>query len=165
MDTTLSLQRTAIEKTATSAAGTAILLIFLLTQIPIINAKDTDLGKFTGISPTISYIAEQDEKELIFDREVRYKYAGARINDIEKGIKHVKMIRYYNGRPVRINLIEISKDVNGDLDVVPAIASDTLASRTKISKIAEREHARAPMVSVSPPSSAERNMVFTGSSV
>ena len=143
MDTTLSLQRTAIEKTATSAAGTAILLIFLLTQIPIINAKDTDLGKFTGISPTISYIAEQDEKELIFDREVRYKYAGARINDIEKGIKHVKMIRYYNGRPVRINLIEMSQDVNEDLEVVPAIASDTLASRTKISKIAQRENAIA----------------------
>ena len=144
MDTTLTaLQRPAIEKAATSAAGIAVLLVFLLTQIPVINAKDTDIGKFAGISPTINYIEEQEEKELIFDREIRYKYAGARITDIEKGIKHVKMIRYYNGRPVRINLIELSKDVNGNLEVVPAIASETLASRTKISKIAQRENAIA----------------------
>lgn len=144
MDTTLSiLQRPAIEKAATSAAGIAVLLVFLLTQIPVINAKDTDAGKFTGISPTLNYIEEQEEKELIFDREIRYKYAGARITDLEKGIKHVKMIRYYNGRPVRINIIELSKDINGDLEVVPAIASDTLASRTKISKIAQRENAIA----------------------
>ena len=144
MDTALSsLQRPAIEKAATSAAGLAVLLVFLITQIPVINAKDTDIGKYTGISPTINYITEMEEREQIFDREIKYKYRGARINDIEKGVKHVKMIRYYNGRPVRINLIELSKDVNNDLEVIPAIASDTLASRRTISKIAERENAIA----------------------
>lgn len=143
MDTTLSLQRPAIEKAATSAAGIAVLLVFLVTQIPIISAKDTDIGSFTGLSPTINYIQGQKEQELIFDKEIRYKYAGGRIVDVEKGVKHVKMIKYFNGRPVRINIIELSKDVNSDLEVMPSIASDKLASRTKISKIAERENAIA----------------------
>ena len=74
MDTTLSLQRPAIEKTATSAAGIAVLLVFFIIQAPVISAKDTDIGSFTGLSPTINYIQEQKELELIFDKEIRYKY-------------------------------------------------------------------------------------------
>ncbi len=143
MDTTLALQRPILEKTATSAAAIAIFLAFSLTQVPTIFANDTDIGLNTGLSPTINYIIEQKEKEEAFDKSIKYKYAGAKITDVEKGVKHVKMIRYYNGRPVRINLIELSTDVNGDLEVIPAIASDTLASRTKISSIAQRENAIA----------------------
>ena len=143
MDTTLALQRPTLEKSATSAAAIAVLLALMLTQVPKIMANDMDIGFYTGLSPTINYIQEQREKEELFDKEIRYKYAGAKITDIEKGIKHVKMIRYYNGRPVRINLIELSKDVNGDLEVVPAIASDTLSSKNKIANIAQRENAIA----------------------
>lgn len=144
MDTTLTLQRTAIEKTATSAAGIAVLLVFMLSQIPTIMANDMDLGKYTGISPALNYVQEQNDRAAEFEKSIKYKYAGARITEIEKGVKHIKMYRYYNGRPVRINLIELSTDVNPDLEVVPAIASDgTLASRTKIKDIAQREHAIA----------------------
>ena len=144
MDTSLVLQRPTLEKTATSAAAIAVLLVFTLTQIPTIFANDMDIGGYTGLSPTLSYIIEQKEKEETFDKTVKQKYAGARITDVEKGVKHVKMIRYYNGRPVRINLIELSTEVNGDLEVVPAIASgETLASRSKISNIAQRENAIA----------------------
>lgn len=143
MDTTLTLQRPILEKTATSAAAIAVFLVFTLTQIPTIFANDSATGFSTGISPAINYIKEQKEKEEAFNKEIRYKYAGARITDVEKGVKHVKMIRYYNGRPVRINLIELSTDVNGDLEVIPATASDTLASKTTISNIAKRENAIA----------------------
>lgn len=143
MDTTLTLQRPIIEKTATSAAALAVLLVFVITQIPAILAKDTEIGLYTGLSPTINYIQEQKEREAEFEREISHKYAGWKINEVEKGVKHVRMIRYYNGKPVRINVIELSTDVNGDLEVVPAIASETLSSRSKISNIAQRENAIA----------------------
>ena len=68
MDTTLTLQRPTLEKTATSAASIAILLAFLLVQIPTIQANDMDIGVITGLSPTINYIQEQKEKELEFDK-------------------------------------------------------------------------------------------------
>lgn len=143
MDTTLQLlHRPTIEKTATSAASIAILICLAFTQTLL--AKDNDIGDFTGLSPTLNYIKEEQEaRELAFDKEIRLKYPGARITDIEKGVKHVRMIRYYNGRPVRINLIELSTNINPNLNVEPSIAAETLASRTKISKIAERENAIA----------------------
>ena len=143
MDTTLALQRPTLEKTATSTAAMGILLVFALTQAPTILAHDTDIGFYTGLSPAIDYIKEQRLKEEAFDKEIQSKYYGGKITEVEKGVKHVKMIRYYNGRPVRINLIELSTDVNNNLEVTPAIASETLSARNKISEIAKRENAIA----------------------
>ena len=143
MDTTLTLQRPTLEKTATSAAAISILMVYMLTQIPTIFANDREICLYTGITPTIQYLAEQREKEIEFERIINQKYAGAKITNVEKGLNHIQMVRYYNGRPVRINLIELSTDVNSDLQVTPAIASKTLSSKTKITEIAQREHAIA----------------------
>ena len=147
MDTTIypALIRTKLEKTATSAAGVGIAICLLISQNLIISAHDSDIGVYTGISPTINYIKEEQKRaEENFDSELSYKYAGSKITRIDKGVKHVKMIRFYDNKPVRINIVELSTGVNSDLEVVPATASgDKLASRTKISNIAQRENAIA----------------------
>ena len=146
MDTTFypTLIRPRIEKTATSAAGIGIALCLLITQNMHISAKDLDFGNYTGLSPTVNYIQEEQEKvEQDVDKDLSYKYKKKKITTVEKGIKHVKMIRFYNNRPVRINVVELSTGVNSNLEVVPAIASDKLSSKSKISNIAQRENAIA----------------------
>lgn len=135
---TLILQRPRLEKNATSAAG-IIIAVCLLLSLP---ASGISVGNYTGLSPTLNYIKEeQANKEVIFDTNIKKKYFGAKIADVEKGVKHIKMIRYYNGRPVRINIVEICQGVNDNLNVEPQIASDTLASRRKISGIAQKDNA------------------------
>ena len=147
MDTTIcpTLLRTKLEKTATSAAGLGIAICLLISQNMIISAHDSDTGVYTGISPAINYIQEEQKRaEENFENELSYKYAGSKITTVDKGVKHVRMIRFYNNMPVRINIVELSTGVNGDLEVVPATASgDKLASKTKISAIAQRENAIA----------------------
>lgn len=143
MDTLIFL-RPSIEKIASGATSIAILICLLMSQSMLISAKDSEIvNHATGISPSISYIKEEfiKEQEAAFEREIQHKYRRAKITDIDKGIKHVKMIRYYNGRPVRINLVELSTDINNELQVIPATASTTLASKNTISTIAKRENA------------------------
>lgn len=141
---TLLLTRPRIEKTATSAAGIGIALCLLISQNLLISAKDIDVGNYTGLSPTLNYIKEeQANREKIFNQNISAKYSGSRITDVEKGVKYVRMIRYYNNRPVRINIVEVSTNVNSDLSIEPATASNTLAARSKISSIAKRENAIA----------------------
>lgn len=143
MDTVLQT-RTTTEKAATCAASIAVLLFLCFAQMPSISAKDIDIGSFTGLSPSLGYIKEiQMQKESDFEQYINKKYKGGKITDIEKGVKHVRILRYYNNKPVRINIIELSTDLNPNLEVVPSIASDTLAARTKISSIAQRENAVA----------------------
>ena len=137
---TLILQRPQAEKTATSAAGIGIALCLLLIQNSGIMAND--IGGLTGISPEINYIRDQKVKqEQLFNQEIKTKYKNYSVNDVDKGVKHVRMTKYYNGKPVRINIVEVSQGVNDELIVEPAKASRKLFGRTKISNIASRENA------------------------
>ena len=137
---TLVLQRPQTEKMATSIAGIGIALCLLLSQNANLHAKD--IGGLTGISPTLNYVKEkQIQQEELFNKEINVKYKNSKIVEVDKGIKHVRMTKYYNNRPVRINIIEVSKNVNDELIIEPATASEKLAARTKISKIANRENA------------------------
>ena len=144
MDTILvnRLQRPQLEKTATRAAGIGIAICLMLSQNLLISAKDIRVENLTGISPSLNHIQErQQEQEIAFEQEISNKYRNSKVVSVEKGVKHVRMIRFYNNKPVRINIVELSKGVNEDLVVEPAIASGTLASKSKISNIANRENA------------------------
>ena len=139
---TLIYQRPQSEKTATSAAGIGIAICLMLSQNLWISASD--LGNLTGISPGVNYVKEQQEvREQIFEQNITEKYKNYNIISVDKGVKHVRMTKYFNNRPVRINVVEISQGVNDELIIEPAIASKTLAARTKISAIASREDAIA----------------------
>ena len=144
MDTIL-LSRPSIEKTATSAAGISIAICLLLTQNLFMEASGVNIinaGNYTGLSPTLSYIKQEKcHREVDFNDEINSKYKGYTVTNIEKGVKHVRMIKYYNGKPVRINIVELCTGVNSNLSVEPAIASKTLASKAKISNIANRDNA------------------------
>ena len=137
---TLILQRPRYEKTATSAAGISIAICLLFTQNLWIAAKD--ITGVTGLSPTLNYLKDREKiQEQIFEQEIGNKYKNQTVVNIEKGVKHVRMVKYYGSRPVKINIVEISRNVNDTLEIEPAIASQTLASRSKISNIASRENA------------------------
>lgn len=137
MDTIL-LQRPQFEKIASSATGLGIALCLLLMQNPMLSAKDG----LTGISPRLNYLREQQEqKEQIFEEEIIAKYNQSNVVEIEKGVKYVRMIRFYQNKPVRINIVELSQGVNENLIIEPSIASNTLAHRSKISNIAGKENA------------------------
>lgn len=141
---TLQIPRQNTERTAISAVGIGIALCVLITQNLFISAKDLGIGTYTGISPTLNNLIEdQNKREKEFNKTISLKYSGSKIVEVEKGVKYVRMIRFYNNRPVRINIVELSTGVNENLSVIPAIASNTLAARSKISNIAQREHAIA----------------------
>ena len=138
MDTTAIVQRPQIEKTATSAAGIGIAICLLFSQNLLISAKDVS----AGIPSAVNYVKEQRKyEELVFEQEILEKYPKAQVVEVEKGVKHVRMIKYYNNKPVRINIVELSQGVNDKLVIEPSIASDTLANRSKISTIANRGNA------------------------
>lgn len=76
----------------------------------------------------ISEISPAYQKEL-FDQKIAAKYKGMRVNNVADGIKHVKMTKYFSGRPVRINVVEMNQDVAKDYELMPATASDMSLNR------------------------------------
>ena len=72
-----------------------------------------------------------------FNNKIKQKYPGAVIADVDRGVKHIKITKYYDGRPVKINVVEINSKLAEDYTLKPALASDTLASKSTITTIAK----------------------------
>lgn len=99
---------------------------------PIINGAN--IGKNIVEQLTI----EQQTK--IFNQQIRRKYKQGVIIDVDKGVKRIKLTKYYQGKPVRINVIEVNTSINPNLQLTPAIASDTLGRKSTISTIAKKNN-------------------------
>ena len=77
-----------------------------------------------------------------FDTIVRQKYTKASITDVTNGVKHIKLTKYYSGKPVRINVVEVDLKLANDLELTPALSSElTLKSRQSITRIAQNNNA------------------------
>lgn len=76
-------------------------------------------------------------KEEKFNKSVRDKYPKAAINDVKRGVKHIKITKYFSGRPVRINIVEADLKL-ANLVIKPELASEKLNSRRSIKNIAKK---------------------------
>lgn len=81
-----------------------------------------------------------EQKKQNFNNEVRKKYKRGAIIDVDEGVKHIKLTRYYQGSPVRLNIIEINQNINPNLQITPTLASETLARKSSISTIAKKNN-------------------------
>ena len=75
-----------------------------------------------------------------FNEEIKRKYKQGIITDVDKGVKRIQITKYYQGKPVRINVIEVNSNLNPNLKLTPAIASDTLNKKSTITTIAKKNN-------------------------
>ena len=122
----------------------AILGIVALTSsyiqgMPIL-AKDV-LAHNTAIAPLLKTDTRNIEKEIEdYNIQIRNKYRGGVVYDIDTGIKHIRLKKYYHGRPVSINVVEINQNINPNIRIKPELASTKLASKRSISTIAKKDN-------------------------
>lgn len=74
-----------------------------------------------------------------FNEKIKRKYPKATIVDVDSGVKHIKLTKYYDGKPVRINVVEIDLKLANNFELKPALSStsDNLKSRRTITTIAK----------------------------
>lgn len=131
-----------------TAVNVSIIGVLVLCQvlIPIraeriaqVTAPDFDTGQvkqriLNEISPEIR--AEN------FEKNIQEKYEGGKISDVTQGVKHIRLTKYYGGKPVRINVVEIDQKLANNLEIMPALSNDlTLKSRKNIKTIAKNNNA------------------------
>lgn len=105
------------------------------TKVAQVTAPDFDTGQ---LKQKILNEISPGTRQKNFDNIIRQKYPKAVIADVTSGVKHIKLTKYYNGRPVRINVVEADMKLAKDLDLTPALSSNsTLKSRRTITTIAK----------------------------
>ena len=104
-----------------------------------VTAPDFDTGP---IKQKILNEISPEVRAKNFDTMVRQKYPKAVIKDVKSGVKHIKLTKYYDGRPVRINVVEVDMKLAKGLEITPVLSSDgTLKSRKSILSIAKKSNA------------------------
>lgn len=112
--------------------------------IPPLFANDL-IANSTVTTPTLKEMSQYIKEEMNpqirqekFENKIKSKYKGYVINNVDTGIKHIKMVKYYNGKPVKINVVEMNNKVASNYEVKPAIASITLPNKRTVRNIAQR---------------------------
>ena len=115
---------------------------------PPIIAKEVRLAQGSVVSPLLENTrAKEDIKELTieeqatnFNNSVRNRYKNSMIYDVVLGVKHIKLTKTINGRPVRINVVEINQKLNPNLQINPQLSSSRLASKSTITTLARKNN-------------------------
>lgn len=112
--------------------------------IPPLFANDL-IANSTVTTPTLKEMSQYIKEEMNpqirqekFENKIKSKYKGYVINNVDTGIKHIKMVKYYNGKPVKINVVEMNNKVASNYEVKPAVASVTLPNKRTVRNIAQR---------------------------
>lgn len=150
MDTLILHEKFDYQKLIETTINVSIIGVLILCQglVPIhagnakiaqVTAPDFDTGQLkekilNEISPEV--------RQRNFEEKIRQKYPKAAIYDVTSGVKHIKLTKYYAGKPVRINVVEVDMKLAKDLELTPELSSDTtLQSRRTITTIAKNKNA------------------------
>ena len=133
---------------------TVSLFVFLVLMhtlfLPPILARDLIANSSAVTTPAViqasrNLIQEKSSELLLdeFNARIGAKYKDSIISPVDNGIKHIKMVKYYAGRPVRINIIEINQKAAQNYEIKPATASTSLPNRRTIRTIAQNTNSIA----------------------
>ena len=83
-------------------------------------------------------IAQESQK---WEAGIRNRYKYGQIKTVDEGIKHISLTKYLKNRPVKINVVEVNKTINPNINLAPALAKqNTLSSKSNIRKIAQESN-------------------------
>lgn len=150
---TLIVQPKNLEKLIANTLNVSIVMGLLFSQHifegPPILAKELTIANNVIVSPILNGVNFEknivdkltiEQRTQSFNDEIRRKYKTGVITDVDKGVKHIKLVKYYQGAPVRINVIEANTSLNPNLQLTPEIASDTLNKKNTITAIAKKNN-------------------------
>lgn len=150
MDTFYYAENYELRKLTEVLVNISVIGVLILCQVLMpIHASGVKVAKVSVPDFDVNFSKEKIMNEISpqvrqknFDNLIKEKYPKAVIADVTDGVKHVKLTKYYNGRPVRINVVEIDFKLANNLEITPVLSSNsTLKSRKTISTIAKNNDA------------------------
>lgn len=107
----------------------------LIAQAPVPTTRINTQAIYENILNEIS----PEVRARNFDEKIKAAFPNSSIRTITTGVKHIKLIRYYDGKPVRINAVAIDRKLASDFELKPALSStsNNLHNKRTITTIAK----------------------------
>jgi exopolysaccharide biosynthesis protein len=123
-----------------------LLFIPKIFEGPPILARGLTIAHGAVVSPIFdgaaleNNVAKQlsiEQQTTNFNEEVKKKYKAGSIIDVDKGVKHIRITKYYSGRPVKINIVEVNSNINPSIKITPVLATTKMGRKSTITSIAK----------------------------
>lgn len=150
MDTFYYAENYELRRLTEVLVNISVIGVLILCQVLMpIHASGVKVAKVSVPDFDVNFSKEKILNEISpqvrqknFDDLIKEKYPKAVIADVTDGVKHIKLTKYYNGRPVKINVVEVDFKLANNLEITPVLSSNsTLKSRKTISTIAKNNDA------------------------
>ena len=108
----------------------------LSSSHPIFIEKNQGQEQLAYVSPLQQEAINQHK----FVERINKKYPIQSLSYPAKGVAHIKMTRYINSKPIKLNIVEIDRSANHALSIKPQTASTKLNARAQIRTIAQKNN-------------------------
>lgn len=149
MNTTLALNNRSIKRIINNSLYFAIFTGILCSQTFLVNnnlfaneAIDDNGANYKVNNERIQTRSLTEEKQR-WESMLRQRYRNGAILTVADGVKHIRMVKYINSRPVKINIVEVNTKINPNIEIAPQLASTDLKHRATIRTIAARNNSIA----------------------
>ena len=88
----------------------------------------------------ISPLQLEAQKQAEFVSRINSKYPLNALTYPTKGVAHIKLTRYINQKPIKLNIVEIDASANSALRIKPRTAGEKLNSKAQIRNIAKKDN-------------------------
>ena len=148
MNTTLAYNQKSIRKMINHSLYFTVLLSVFCSQSFLINNNLFASEAINNGANIKQNTVEEQTRSLTEEKQrwesmLRQRYRNGAILTIADGVKHVRMVKYINGRPVKINIVEVNTKLNPNIEIAPQLASTNLKRRATIRTIATRNNSIA----------------------
>lgn len=126
----------------------AIKLFLVLSAMTIFSGRDLSVNAYNNIIlhgyAEINNFAEKEHENALFlsekqwENELQKKYKTFRPQKITNGIFYVRIIKKINNKKIKINVAEINRNINKNLEIIPQLAKNKLHAKTGIDKIGKK---------------------------
>ncbi len=122
-------------------------LSFLLLALTVFSTQSMTMDSYKSGNVLKGYVKEnaiikgQSDDALFLMRkkwaeELKAKYGKNTIESPEEGIVYVGMVKSIGSRCVKINISEINRNINPNIEIIPQLSEGKMHSRSKINDIA-----------------------------
>lgn len=149
MNTTLALNNKSIKRMINNSLYFAIFTGVLCSQTFLVNSNlfaneaINDNGANYKVNNEQIQTRSLTEEKQRWETMLRQRYRNGAILTVADGVKHIRMVRYINSRPVKINIVEVNTKINPNIEIAPQLASTNLKHRATIRTIATRNNSIA----------------------
>ena len=125
---------------------TVIKLGILITAIAVFSGQNMSISAYETGTVLKGYVQEntilKEQNDALFllqnkwNESIKKKYGKNYIKKLDNGIIYTSMIKTVNSRKVKINISEINRKLNPEIEIIPQLSSNNLHSKSKIRNIA-----------------------------